>query len=405
MKKKLLNVITSLDPADGGVVDGPLRLSEIWRRWGVEVDFVTLDMPRAPYLEGLPGIHALGTRGDPARPAGPLSYFERLAYSPALVPWLRRHAGNYDAVIVHLLWNYATLASRRALVGGRTPYYVFPHGSLDPWFKEAYPRKDLAKRLLWPFNEGRLCNAADAVLFTTEEERLRAQDRYQPYRVNGAVVGFGSSDVSGDARQQEAAFRAAFPALGDRRYLLFLSRIHPKKGCDLLIEAFGRIAAQHPDLDLVMAGPDQIGWQAELQAIADRHGAGQRVHWTGMISGDVKWGAYRGCEAFTLTSHTENFGMVVAEALACGKPVLITDKVNVWREVDAAKAGWVVSDTSDAVNGLIARFVAADAAERALLAGNARACYDQYFRMETAAANVLDLMGIKPGAEGEPAAR
>lgn len=398
MTKKLLNIITSLDPADGGVVDGPLRLSDIWRSWGVQVDFATLDTPAAPYLAGMPGIHALGPRGDPARPEGPLSYRERLGYSPALVPWLRRHVGDYDAVLVHLLWNYATLASRRTLVGGKTPFYVFPHGSLDPWFKEAYPRKDVAKQLLWPFNEGRLCNTAQAVLFTTEEERLRAQDRYRPYRVHGEVVGFGSSDVSGDAIQQEAAFRTAVPALGDRPYLLFLSRIHPKKGCDLLVEAFCRIAHRYPDLDLVMAGPDQIGWQDALHAIAERQGLGQRIHWTGMIAGDVKWGAYRGCEAFTLTSHTENFGMVVAEALACGRPVLITDKVNVWREVAAADAGWVVSDTQEAVDGLIARFVDAPDGERARLAGNARACYDRYFRMETAAANILRVMGITPPA-------
>ena len=401
MTKKLLNVITSLDPADGGVVDGPLRLAEIWRNWGVQVDFATLDMPSAPYLAGMPGIHALGPRGNPDRPAGALSYKERLAYSPALLPWLRRHAGDYDAVIVHLLWNYATMASRRALVGGTTPYYVFPHGSLDPWFKEAYPRKDIAKQVLWPFNEGRLCNTAQGVLFTTEEERIGAQDRYWPYKVKAEVVGFGSSDVTGTAEHQEAAFRNAVPSLGDRRYLLFLSRIHPKKGCDLLIEAFCRIAGRHPDLDLVMAGPDQIGWQADLQAIAERHGFGHRIHWTGMIADDVKWGAYWGCEAFTLTSHTENFGMVVAEALACERPVLITDKVNVWREVAAAEAGWVVPDTQDAVNGMIERFVDATVDERSQRANNARACYDRYFRMETAAANMLRVMGITPlGGDG-----
>jgi glycosyltransferase involved in cell wall biosynthesis len=397
---RILNIISSLDPYYGGPIEGALRLADIWQAQGHAPAFATLDAPDAPYLAqvGAP-VAALGHLGSPALGERSRRFPARFGYSAAMVPWLRAHAADHDAIIVHGLWNYATLAARRALVGGPVPYFVFPHGALDPWFKREYPKKSLLKALLWPLSEGVLLNNAAGVLFTTEEEQRLTEGAYRPYRVRPAVVGFGSSDVGGDAAAQTAAFRAAVPALGARPFLLFLSRLHAKKGCDLLIHAFANIAAAHPELDLVMAGPDQSGWQAELEGIARVRGVAERVHWAGMIEGDLKWGAFRACEAFALTSHSENFGIVVAEALACSRPVLISDKVNLWREVAAAGAGLVEPDTQDGSDRLLGRFLALSDAEKAAMAANARACFERHFRMESAAANVVELMRSR-GAAG-----
>ena len=126
---------------------------------------------------------------------------------------------------------------------------------------------------------------------------------------------------------------------------MFLSRIHPKKGVDLLIEAFAAVAANDSRLQLVIAGPDQVGWQAALQQRAADLGIGNRITWTGMLSGDLKWGAFRCADLFCLPSHQENFGIVVAEALACGLPVAIAEPVNTSSEVAAAGAGMVHADT------------------------------------------------------------
>lgn len=387
---RILNIIASLDPSHGGPIEGALQLAGIWQRQQHQIAFASLDHPSAPYLKALPyHVAALGHVGSPTRKEGPLSFRERYGYSSQLVPWLCANVNEYDSILVHGLWNYSTVAARRALVRTKVPYFVFPHGCLDPWFKRTYWKKDVLKYVLWPFNEGVLMNNATAVMFTTEEERELAANAYWPWRIHPAVVGFGSSDVSGDKNEQIRAFRAAVPALGERPYLLFLSRLHAKKGCDLLINAFARIADAHPELDLVMAGPDQKGWLSALKAQAEALQITDRVHWTGMISAEVKWGAFRGAEAFVLTSHSENFGIVVAEALASSRPVLITDKVNLWREVAADRAGLVEPDTQEGANRLLGRFLAMNEERRAAMGQRARVCFETHFRMETTADKVL----------------
>lgn len=400
MPVRILNVIASIDPAFGGPIEGAMRLSHIWRTKGHVVDFVTLDAPEAPYLALCHGeVAALGRFGGAVASEKRLSLPERFGYSAKLIPWLQAHAHSYDAVIVHALWNYATIAAGRVLAGGNIPYFVFPHGCLDPWFRQADPLKHFAKTVLWPLTEGRLVNNASSVLFTTEEERVLATNMYRPWNIRSDVVGFGSSDVSGDAETQKTAFRRLLPKLGDRPFLLFLSRIHRKKGCDLLIRAFARQAEAYPDLDLVIAGPDQTGWRAELEAIAAELGVTDRIHWPGMIKDDAKWGAFHACEAFALTSHTENFGIVVAEALACAKPVLITDKVNLWREVAGDKAGLIETDTQAGADTLVQTFLAMNSLERQAMGVRGRQCFENHFRMESAANKILSVMKTR-GATG-----
>ena len=387
---KILNVIASLDPRHGGPIDGTLRLTEVWRASGHEVASATLDPPDAPYLPDDDQVFALGEPRPPAR--DPIRRFwNRFGYAPQMVPWLRTHAPAYDAVVVHALWNYSTVAARRALVGGPTPWFVFPHGALDPWFRETYPAKHAAKSLLWRVNEGVLMNRAAAALFTTAEEARLAERAFSPWHARSRVVGFGSLDAPPGAERQVAAFRAACPALRERRFLLFLSRIHPKKGCDLLVDAFAAEAAADPALDLVIAGPDQLGWQAELAKCAAALGLGTRIHWPGMLTGDTKSGAYRAAEAFVLPSHSENFGVVVAEALACSTPVLITDKVNLWREVASARAGLVATDTPAGIAALLADWRALGTDARAEMRTAARACYEANFRFEAAAARMIEV--------------
>jgi glycosyltransferase involved in cell wall biosynthesis len=352
----VLHIIATVDPASGGPIESILQFAQARRAGDPETHVVSLDAPDAACARDFPlTLFACGNGRPPSRT--PWGHY---GYQPALARWLRAHIREYQAVIVHGLWNYATMAARGALVGSGVPYAVFAHGMLDPWFRKAYPVKTLAKQLFWLFCEGPLLNQADAVFFTTEDERVTSRGAFVPYRVTERVVGLGTADVTGEAAVQVAAFRSSLPALGDRRYLLYLSRIHPKKGIDQLIAGFAALADEYPDCDLVIAGPDQVGWQADLMEQAREAGVAGRIHWPGMITGDCKWGAFRGCEAFVLPSHQENFGIVVVEALACGKPVLITDKVQIWREVAEAGAGLVCNDTPEAVRAMLAEFLAQD---------------------------------------------
>lgn len=336
---RLLHVTTTTDPAMGGVAEAVRQMCEALQAQGHENEVASTDAtPRVDYP--VPH-HALG----PARG----SY----RYCPALLPWLRAQAERFDAVLAHGLWQHPSFAVRRA-VRGRRPYFVWPHGMLDPWFRRTYPLKHAKKWLYWPWGEYRVLRDATAVLFTCEEERRLARQSFWLYRAHEAVAPLGLADPGvADAERQRAAFFERFPALRGRRLLLFLGRLHVKKGCDLLLQAFAAEAGEDSSARLVMAGPDQTGWQPELERLAESLGLGERVVWTGMLTGDLKWGALRAADAFILPSHQENFGLAVVEALACGTPVLLSDQVNIWREATTADAGLAAPDTADGTRQLI----------------------------------------------------
>jgi glycosyltransferase involved in cell wall biosynthesis len=197
---------------------------------------------------------------------------------------------------------------------------------------------------------------------------------------------------SGDPLAQKAAFLKAWPQVSGKAYLLFLGRIHPKKGCDLLIEAFANV--EIPNLELVMAGPDESGWGAELRSRAERLGIAERITWTGMLRGDVKWGAFFGAEAFALPSHQENFGIAVADALACGVIPLISDKVNIASDVVADGAGLMDADTVEGTMRLLSRFNRLTAEERSAMREKALECYQRRYALNNAAQAIYQVLGL-----------
>ena len=359
-------------------------------RSGHSVEIASLEPEETATRHGLPvPVNALGNSVG------------RFGYSPRLVGWLRRNAGRFDAVILHGLWNYASWGSWRALRNLPMPYFVFAHGMLDPWFRDSYPVKHMAKQLYWRFAEGRVLRDARSVLFTCEEERVRARGQFWGPGYRERVVLLGTSEPPADIDRQDAAFDAAFPALQRKRFLLFMGRIHPKKGCDILIQAFAAAGGERQDLDLVIAGPDQVGWKTDLLRMANRLGISERVHWPGMLKGDLKWGAYRNADAMILPSHQENFGFVVAEAMACSTPVLISNKVNTWREVDSALAGFVEADDLHGTQTLLRRFWALSEEDRKKMREAARRGFEQYFDVEVAARSFLRT--IETEIDKEPA--
>jgi glycosyltransferase involved in cell wall biosynthesis len=368
---RILHIIHSLDPAGGGPVEGLIRQCEALPGYACEV--VTLDPPDAPFLKDFPlPAHALGVN---AHRGGRLS---RFGYTPKLVPWLKANAGDYDIAVVNGLWNYASAGSSRILPELGLPYVVYPHGMMDPWFRKAYPAKHWLKQLFWTCFDGRLMHHARAALFTCEEEMILARGQFRGHSYRERVARYGCGAAPDEAGP---------PAL-DRPYLLFLGRLHPKKGCDLLIRAYARVS---PDVELVMAGPDQVGWMDELKGLAHRLGVGRHIHWPGLLTGPAKWGALKGAEAFILPSHQDSFGVAVGEALGCGTPALITDKVNIWREVDAGGAGLVGTDDEAGIEKLLRSYLALAPAERDAMRAAARACFKAHFDMKATAAKTLEI--------------
>ncbi|RJP72633.1 MAG: glycosyltransferase [Comamonadaceae bacterium] len=378
---RILHVISSANPLGGGPIEGVRNLGQRMSELGHDTELVTLDDPAESWMQRQDQtVHALGpSRGE-------------YGLNKRIVPWLTEHAHRYDFVIVNGIWQYHSYAAWQALTRLKRPYAVFTHGMLDPWFKRAYPLKHLKKWLYWPWAEYRVLRDAAAVLFTCEEERLLARDSFWLYRAREQVVAYGTRPPPTDDVALTDRFLEAYPHLKGKRFLLFLSRIHEKKGCDLLIDAFAHVAAEEPDLHLVMAGPDQTGWMGLLQAQAALRGISHRIHWTGMLQGDVKWGAFHAAEAFVLPSHQENFGIAVAEAMGCGLPVLISNKVNIWREVESADAGLVADDTAEGTHTLLKRWLALDLPARQRMADNARQLFEQRYTVNAMAESLLQVI-------------
>jgi glycosyltransferase involved in cell wall biosynthesis len=371
---RILHVVSSLDPRYGGPAAAVWAMVRYGPE-GYENEVVTLDDPASIFLrESGVRVHVLG----PPR----FGY----CYTPELVRWLKANRDRFDGVVVNGMWQHCGYAVWRTM-RGRVPYLVFPHGMLDPYFKRASAAKHMKKWLYWLAVEYWVLRGARLVLFTSETESEQAKQSFWLHRWVARVIPYGAVPPPGEAGDgcdpesaavsevRREAFFAACPAVRARRFLLFLGRIDPKKGCDLLMDAFVKLAGRYPDLDLVMAGPDAGNWRAELIRRAEPACLAARIHWPGMLQGDAKWGAFHACEAFVLPSHQENFGVAVAEALACGRPVLLSDKVNIAAEIARAGAGMIEVDTAVGVERLLERWIDLPAEERVAMARCARECF------------------------------
>jgi glycosyltransferase involved in cell wall biosynthesis len=311
-------------------------------------------------------------------------------YSPRAVPWLKENLASYNIVIVNCIWQYNTLAAYRALNGSGVPYAVVIHGMLDPYFKNRFPLKHIKKTIYWHLILRRILHEASAVLFTCEEERILARQSFPGYRVQEAVIPYGTFGPDCDPETSSEEFLSRWPHLRGKRLAITLGRIHPKKGTDILIKAFAETLSKDPAWHLVIAGPDQVGWQAQLESLAAGLQIAGQITWTGMLKGPLKWGAFTSADVFALPSHQENFGIVVAEAMACSLPVILSSKVNIWREIETYQAGLVCDDTLDGTKAALIRWSQLTPAEVKAICDRSKQCFDDLFNFTATSKKLLD---------------
>lgn len=408
-----------MDPSSGGPCQGIRNSIPELEKLGVHNEVVSLDNPAAAFLGKDPfTITALGPGKSP------------WCFSSKLIPWLVGNLGRFDAVIVHGLWLYNGYATYKAMrhikisSGDKTKFtgkvpklFIMPHGMLDPYFQRTSARKLKAVRnwAYWKIIEEKLIHAANAVLFTTETELQLARETFTPYNPHKEInVGYGIKAPPEFSTIIKGAFFEKFPQLKNRKYILFLSRIHDKKGVDLLIEAYAKILSDNSGADaakmkfstlnsgaafpeqpfplLVIAGPglDTPFGEKIKAAVSGSAQLQKHVVFTGMLAGAVKWEAFYGCEAFILPSHQENFGIAVAEALACSKPVLISDQVNIWREIKTDGAGIVSTDTLEGTKEILDNWLGMTSGEKVEMSRKAKICFENNFAIAPAAAKFLE---------------
>ena len=368
----------TLDPAWGGPVEGVRRMSQALidlANGATSVEIACSDLPNANWHSDWHSpVHALG--------AGKLGMY---GYNAALARWLRSEVKRFDVVVVSGIWMYHSLVTRAAAANARVPYLIYVHGALDPWFKKHYPAKHIKKAIYWKLVERRVFQDAAKVVFTTEEERILARNAFRPYCCQEQVISYGTARpphaVEGELERE---FRHTMPELGNDPYLLYLGRIHEKKGIDLLIKAFGDECLL-TKMRLVIAGPGESATATALRELANASPARERIHWTGPLYLRRKWGAIRGADALVLPSHCENFGISVAEALGCGVPVLISNKVNIWREVESSGAGIIDDDDSSGTARLLKNWASLPVERKAAMRAAASRCFEQNFLIQRGA--------------------
>lgn len=382
----ILRVIPSMDPKQGGPCQGIRNSIPAQEKLGVYNEVLSFDDPSSEFLDKDHfKINAIG----PAK--GPYSYCS------GLNTWLNKNLLRFDAVIIHGLWQYHSYGTYKAWKYFRKdnkktpPVYVMPHGMLDPYFQKAKSRRLKAIRnwVFWKVVEGHVLNEVSGVLFTCKEELLLARETFRPYHPNAELnVGYGIQPPPAYKKEHRNSFLDLCPEIEGKPYWLYLSRIHPKKGVDMLIRAYLKLLKKQPDIPaLVIAGP---GLETVYGNFLTKIGQHKKIHFLGMLQGNAKWGAFYGCRAFILPSHQENFGIAVVEAMACKKPVLISDKVNIWREIRDGNGGLICEDTVEGTFKMLKEYDSLSELDQLELGENSHKIYQYNYEIEQAAAKMIE---------------
>lgn len=379
-----------MNPSSGGPCQGIRNSIPALKKLGVHNEVVSMDDPKADFIgkDAFP-IYALGPAHNP------------WAYAPHLKPWLKENISRFDAIIVHGLWLYPGYAINQALNeirGSKPKLFVMPHGMLDPYFQNASRRRLKAIRnwLYWEIIERKLIHRAEGILFTCEEELVLARDTFQPYSPAKELnVGYGIPEPPPYTPEMSEQFLERCPQVSGNDYLLFISRIHEKKGVDLLVKAYLRLKKSNEQAAvplLVIAGPGkETAYGRQLQQTVNENPLLKNaIFFPGMLTGAAKWGAFYGSEAFILPSHQENFGIAVVEALACGKQVLISSQVNICQEIITSRAGFVAEDTVNGTINLFRFWQKLTGEEKRNMGITAKNCYEKKFAIGPHVKRLLD---------------
>lgn len=358
---KILQVAEAVHPSFGGIAEGIYQQGLELRLQGNQVDVVSGDSEPVQRLCQEGGSHFAF---NPTQP--------KWRWSRELRNWLYQNVASYDIVVLNGLWMGPIYEAGRAARRAKIPYVVMPHGMLDPYFLRS-PRQKAVKKLYWAMLEGKTMKGARGLFFTAQAEEEKARASYPLSGVRSWQVGYGIRDP------ERHPVESSTDEEGVK--LLFMSRVHPKKGLDLAIEA---MKGTPKDVSLDVCGDGDPHYCADLQRLAAPLGG--RVRWHGFTSGEEKWRKIEGCGAMILTSHQENFGVIVAEAMSCGKPVLISREVNIWREIVEDRAGLVCDDSVESARQMIEAFSRMPDEERIEMGRRARGSFLNRYTIQRSAA-------------------
>jgi len=391
---RILHVVDKIDPKLGGVSQAVRTMIGGLNKLSCKNEIVCLDSPGAPFISSdLNYVHALGPGKTP------------WSYNEKLIPWFLTNLTRFDIIILHGLWLYigfglykAYRKADKSSVESIPRIYIMPHGMLDPYFQRASGRrlKALRNLIYWRIIENKIVNEANGLLFTCEEECLLAREYFRPYIPKREIIsGLGVEEPPSYTYQMDMALKEICPALSNEPFILFLSRINEKKGVDILIEAYNLFYIQAQTFGnriprLLIAGPGlDTPYGKKILARVDSLSLNKEIIFSDMITGLAKWGAFYKCDVFILPSHQENFGIAVVEALSCMKMVLISDNVNIWREIEKHEAGLIFKNSIQGTKKALENWYELSEKEKSSNEVNARDLFLKKFNISTSAKNLL----------------
>ena len=327
---KILHVAPSLKPEWGGVAKVVKGLTESLAKKGIRISiFAPSENNKNIFISDIEGVD---TRIFPE------GFFSKCwpGYSKSLAEGLKKEIFDFDLMHIHGIWHYPNFAGYQAARFAGKPFMVTVHGKLEPW---CLNHKAFKKKIYSGLIQRKILREASALHAITDEEVKnisRFVDNKNIFRVNN---GLNTEEFEGLPERER--FGDLHPEVKGKKVILFLGRIHPVKGLDLLARAFGDLLKVRRDVQLVIAGPDENGYRGQITELLKTENALSSTSFTGMITGRDKLAAFSGTDILVLPSYSEVLGLSVLEAMACGIPVIITSGCN-FPEVEESCSGIVI---------------------------------------------------------------
>ena len=339
---KILHVLENISPPFGGPAKACKEMCVALVRKGTKVTIFTTNRNYPKGILNVPVNTQVSQNGYN------IWYFP-VQFTPYKVSLdmmkaLRLHLKEYEILHIHGLYRFPSTIAAYYAKKFEIPYIMRPHGCLDP-FLFYKPKNRLIKRIHEHLIERRNLNKAAAVHYTSKEEMALVPFKI---KVPSLIMPLGIDLRKYENLPPDGVFKAKYN-LKDKKLILHLGRINFKKGLDILVRGFAQVSLDRNDLCLVLAGPDNENYGSQVEKWIIDEGVKDKVIFPGMLQGVDKLAVLRDADIFALPSYSENFGIAVVEAMACSLPVVISNRVNIWREIQDAGAGLVTSCDSDEV--------------------------------------------------------
>ena len=393
---RVLHVIPSVAPRYGGPSRAVIEMCRALRQDGVDTLIATTDADGGGHLSVELGRPV--SFSDVPAIFFPRQWSEAYKYSRPLARWLEENVRDFDVVHIHAVFSHACLTASRACRHHGVPYVVRPLGTLDPW---SLRQKRFRKRVFWYLGVRRMLMRAATIHYTTQSERELVAESFELER--GTVIPLGVEERLLAVTKAAENSTVEAESFDGHPYALVLSRLHRKKGLELLLPAFLSLVKrpEFAEWRLVLAGDGDAGYVASLRQLAQAGAGNGHVIFAGWLGGARRQAVLQQSSLLALTSYQENFGLCAIEALACGVPVLISPQVNLAPEIEAAGAGWVVPLEQTALENALAEILR-DAPARARRGAVGRELVRRRFVWDAIAAELEALyVSVKPTASAQ----